>query len=116
MLSRVWKTIDGGLHIQSRRCPKVQEVESLVLGDKNGSGFDLSWRKIWQFTTLYFTQFAKLFWLAVEVSFLEFTRVKGSVHIIESVDSICRDSADTQYMLIRTNFSKSPKQLTYKPL
>jgi len=31
--------------------------------------------------------------------------------IIESVDSICRDSADTQY-----NFSKSPKQLTYKPL
>ena len=36
--------------------------------------------------------------------------------IIESVDSICRDSADTQYMLIQTNFSKSPKQLTYKPL
>ena len=34
----------------------------------------------------------------------------------ESVDSICRDSADTQYMLIQTNFSKSPKQLTYKPL
>ena len=23
---------------------------------------------------------------------------------------------DTQYMLIQTNFSKSPKQLTYKPL
>jgi len=36
--------------------------------------------------------------------------------IIESVDSICRDSADTQYMLIQTNSSKSPKQLTYKPL
>ena len=36
--------------------------------------------------------------------------------IIESVDSICRDSADTQYMLIQTNFSKSPKRLTYKPL
>jgi len=36
--------------------------------------------------------------------------------LIESVDSICRDSADTQYMLIQTNFSKSPKQLTYKPL
>jgi len=36
--------------------------------------------------------------------------------IIESVDSICRDSADTQYMLIQTNFSKSPKQLTYKTL
>jgi len=36
--------------------------------------------------------------------------------VIESVDSICRDSADTQYMLIQTNFSKSPKQLTYKPL
>jgi len=32
---------------------------------------------------------------------------------IESVDSICRDSADTQYMLIQTNFSKSPKQLPY---
>jgi len=36
--------------------------------------------------------------------------------IIESVDSICRDSADTQYMLIQTNSLKSPKQLTYKPL
>jgi len=36
--------------------------------------------------------------------------------VIESVDSICRDSADTQYMLIQTNFSKSPKQLTYKLL
>jgi len=36
--------------------------------------------------------------------------------IIESVDSLCRDSVDTQYMLIQTNFSKSPKQLTYKPL
>jgi len=36
--------------------------------------------------------------------------------IIESVDSICRDSADTQYMLIQTEFSKSLKQLTYKPL
>ena len=31
--------------------------------------------------------------------------------IIELVESICRDSADTQYMLIKTNFSKSPKQL-----
>ena len=40
----------------------------------------------------------------------------GMELIIESVDSICRDSADTQYMLIQTNFSKSPKQLTYKPL
>jgi len=37
-------------------------------------------------------------------------------HMIESVDSICRDSADTQYMLIQTKFSKSPKQLTCKPL
>jgi len=37
--------------------------------------------------------------------------------IIESADSICRDSADTQYMVIQTNFSKSPpKQLTYKLL
>ena len=46
-------------------------------------------------------------------------RVHCSYHrvgIIESVDSICRDSADTQYMLIQTNSSKSPKQLTYKPL
>jgi len=40
----------------------------------------------------------------------------NNISIIESVDSICRDSADTQYMLIQTNFSKSPKQLTYKPL
>ena len=36
--------------------------------------------------------------------------------VIESVDSICRDSADTQYMLIQINVSKSPKQLTYKML
>jgi len=42
--------------------------------------------------------------------------IKCSSVIIESVDSICRDSADTQYMLIQTNFSKSPKQLTYKLL
>jgi len=41
---------------------------------------------------------------------------KGANSIIESVDSICRDSADTQYMLIQSNFSKSPKQLTYKLL
>jgi len=45
----------------------------------------------------------------------------GGEIIIESVDSIiesveCRDSADTQYMLIQTNLSKSPKQLIYKPL
>ena len=33
-----------------------------------------------------------------------------NINIIESVDSICRDSADTQYMLIQTNFSKSPKR------
>jgi len=33
--------------------------------------------------------------------------------IIELVDSICRDSADMQYMIIQTNFSKCPKQLTY---
>ena len=39
-----------------------------------------------------------------------------SVDFIESVDCICRDSADTQYMLIQTNSSKSLKQLTYKPL
>jgi len=36
--------------------------------------------------------------------------------IIELVDSICRDSVDMQYMLIQTNVSKSPKQLTYTPL
>jgi len=34
-------------------------------------------------------------------------------YIIELVDCIFKDSADTQYMLIQTNFSKSP---TYKPL
>jgi len=33
--------------------------------------------------------------------------------IIESIDSICRDSADTSYMLIQKN---SQKQITYKPL
>ena len=43
--------------------------------------------------------------------------IASFMFIIESVDSICRDSADTQYiMLIQKNFSKSPKQLTYKPL
>jgi len=42
--------------------------------------------------------------------------IQSNSTIIESVDSICRDSADTQYMLIQTNSSKSPKQLTYKPL
>jgi len=36
--------------------------------------------------------------------------------IIESVDSMCRDSVDVQYMLLLKNFSKSMKQLTYKPL
>ena len=37
--------------------------------------------------------------------------------ITESANSICRDSADTQYiMLIQTISSKFPKQLTYKPL
>ena len=38
------------------------------------------------------------------------------MQIIESVDSICRDRADPQYMLTQTNSSKSPKQQTYKPL
>jgi len=42
--------------------------------------------------------------------------IESQQDIIESVDSICRDSADTQYMLIQTNFSKSPKLLTCKPL
>ena len=32
------------------------------------------------------------------------------------LESICRDSADTQYMLIQNKFLKSPKQLTYKSL
>ena len=46
----------------------------------------------------------------------ECTPVSIKFDIIESVDSICRDSVDTQYMPIQTNLSKSPKQLTYKPL
>ena len=41
--------------------------------------------------------------------------INSTSDIIESVDSICRDSVDTQYMLIQANFSKSPKQQTYKP-
>ena len=38
--------------------------------------------------------------------------------ILESIDSICRDSIDTQYSYYANtkNSSKSPKQLTYKPL
>jgi len=36
--------------------------------------------------------------------------------ITESVDSICRDSADTQYMIIQKNISKTKKQINlYKP-
>jgi len=33
-------------------------------------------------------------------------KVRLNLLIIESVDSICMDSTDTQYMLIQTNFSK----------
>ena len=33
--------------------------------------------------------------------------------IIESVDSICRDRADTQYMLIQNNLLKSQKRAAY---
>ena len=43
-------------------------------------------------------------------------QVFKSLTHIESVDSICRDSADMQYNYANTNFSKSPKQLTHKPL
>ena len=41
-----------------------------------------------------------------------FCSASGHTLIIESTDSICRDSADMQYMLIQRNSSKSPKQLT----
>ena len=37
-------------------------------------------------------------------------------HITESVDSVCRDTTYTQYMLIQKNLSKSQKRYTYKPL
>ena len=37
------------------------------------------------------------------------------VVIIESVDSICRDTTYTQYMLIQKNLTKSQKRHTYKP-
>jgi len=49
--------------------------------------------------------------LLINVSCCEWFQVDQQFksYIIESVDSICRDSADTQYMLIQTNFSKSPK-------
>ena len=36
--------------------------------------------------------------------------------ITESVDSVCRDTTYTQYMLIQKNLSKSQKRYTYKPL
>ena len=36
--------------------------------------------------------------------------------IIDSVESICRDTTYTQYMLIQKNLSKSQKRYTYKPL
>ena len=39
-----------------------------------------------------------------------FKCIRGHLQtIIELVDSICRDSADTQYMLKQKNFAKSPK-------
>ena len=37
-------------------------------------------------------------------------------NITESVDSVCRDTTYTQYMLIQKNLSKSQKRYTYKPL
>ena len=40
---------------------------------------------------------------------------KNSV-VTESVDSVCRDTTYTQYMLIQKNLSKSQKRYTYKPL
>ena len=36
--------------------------------------------------------------------------------ITESVDSVCRDTTYTQYMLIQKNLSKSQKRYTYKAL
>ena len=36
--------------------------------------------------------------------------------ITESVDSVCRDTTYTQYMVIQKNLSKSQKRYTYKPL
>ena len=41
---------------------------------------------------------------AHELESTEFERPELAMDIIESVDSICRDSEDTQYMLIQTNF------------
>ena len=38
------------------------------------------------------------------------------IYIIDSVESICRDTTYTQYMLIQKNLSKSQKRYTYKPL
>jgi len=40
----------------------------------------------------------------------------GCLNILQPLMVVCRDSADTQYMLIQTNFSKYSKQLTYKTL
>ena len=39
-----------------------------------------------------------------------------SCYIIDSVESICRDTTYTQYMPIQKNLSKSQKRYTYKPL
>ena len=40
----------------------------------------------------------------------------ASARIIDSVESICRDTTYTQYMPIQKNLSKSQKRYTYKPL
>ena len=44
------------------------------------------------------------------------TVISCNMLVTESVDSVCRDTTYTQYMLIQKNLSKSQKRYTYKPL
>ena len=50
-----------------------------------------------------------------DVNFLYFY-ISIFLYIIDSVESICRDTTYTQYMPIQKNLSKSQKRYTYKPL
>jgi len=47
---------------------------------------------------------------SITISILPKVQQEPLNHIKELVDSICRDSADTQYVIIQKNLSKSQKQ------
>ena len=54
--------------------------------------------------------------LLLNTTYMIYILHKVTIGITESVDSVCRDTTYTQYMLIQKNLSKSQKRYTYKPL